>query len=301
MNDQSPKPASQTKPSLPEMTFVDFLQDQSPTKPTTTGEPMTINRHPGGEIRSFSFKVPDKLSLHCPTKPTCSGIRTFKRQTQEAYSFKLGETYVPRYLCSNCDKFAKSFAIIAIKRSGQDDEQKPVFEKLGEFPKFGSPIPDRLLDLLGDQKSLFLLGRQCENQGLGIGAFSYYRRAVENLKNKLFDRIIEVAKKVEPASSIIAALEQAKAETQFTKAVDSIKPALPQVLLINGHNPLTALHRALSDGLHEQSDDHCLAIAHDVRLVLGELSDRLDQALKDDKELNSAIGRLLQKGSKQTS
>jgi hypothetical protein len=40
-----------------------------------------------------------------------------------------------------------------------------------------------------------------------------------------------------------------------------------------------------------------LALAHDVRLVLGALSDRLDQALKDDEELNSAVGRLLRRES----
>jgi hypothetical protein len=289
--DQAAKSTSGPKPTLPEMTFADFLQGQSPTKPTVISLILTASKLSNGDTR-FSFQVPNKLTLHCPTKSTCAGTRTFKLESRENLSFRAGTTEVLEYLCSNCDKSKKTFAIMGIQRV----ESKPVFEKLGEYPRFGSPLSDRLLDLLGDQKAMFLLGRQCENQGLGIGAFSYYRRVVENLKNKLFDRIIEVAEKVDSgAIDLVAALQQAKTETQFTKAVESIKSALPQILLVDGHNPLLALHRALSDGLHEQSDDHCLSIAHDVRLVLGDLSDRLHQALKNDKELNSAIGRLLRK------
>jgi hypothetical protein len=73
-----------------------------------------------------------------------------------------------------------------------------------------------------------------------------------------------------------------------------VKGAIPQTLLINGHNPLTLLHTALSSGLHEQSDERCLELAHDIRVVLAELSERLSQALKDEAELNAAVTRLLQ-------
>ena len=67
---------------------------------------------------------------------------------------------------------------------------------------------------------------------------------------------------------------------------------MPDSLLVNGHNPLALLHTALSDGLHDKSDEQCLQIAGDVRLVLGELSERLAQALKDEAELNHALARL---------
>ena len=46
--------------------------------------------------------------------------------------------------------------------------------------------------------------------------------------------------------------------------------------------------------MHEKSDEKCLVLAHDVRVVLAELSERISQALKDEKELNSAVSRLLQ-------
>jgi hypothetical protein len=71
-----------------------------------------------------------------------------------------------------------------------------------------------------------------------------------------------------------------------------VKDGIPQGLLINGQNPPTLLHSALSEGLHGRTDEECLQAAHDVRIVLTALVERLDQALKDEAELNAAIERL---------
>jgi hypothetical protein len=137
---------------------------------------------------------------------------------------------------------------------------------------------------------VFLKGRQCENQGLGIGAFSYYRRVVENHKEQLFDEIIKVAGKIAPET--VGALRSAKAQPQFLNALDSVKDIFPQGLLINGHNPLTLLHSALSEGLHAQSDEECLQSAQDIRIVLSELAERMALALKEEAKLADAIKRL---------
>jgi hypothetical protein len=175
--------------------------------------------------------------------------------------------------------------------AGQKDYPGECY-KIGELPVYGPPTPSRLISLIGPDREIFLKGRRCENQGLGIGAFVYYRRVVENQKARILDEIIKVSEKIGASATVIETLRNAKKETQFKKAVESIKDALPQVLLINGQNPLTLLHSALSEGLHAQTDEHCLGIAHAVRVVLTELSDRLGQALKDEAELRSAISLL---------
>jgi hypothetical protein len=54
---------------------------------------------------------------------------------------------------------------------------------------------------------------------------------------------------------MIVRLTAAKEEVQFKKALASVKGAMPDALLINGHNPLTLLHAALSDGVHNKSDE----------------------------------------------
>jgi len=138
------------------------------------------------------------------------------------------------------------------------------------------------------------------NQGLGIGAFAYYRRAVENEKARILDEIIRVAKRIGAASDVVQDLEDAKRETQFSSSVTAIKHGIPPVLLINGHNPLTLLHTALSDGLHAQDDAHCLEFASAVRAVLVELADRLGNALKEQAELDAAVSKLTPRKSQGT-
>jgi hypothetical protein len=71
--------------------------------------------------------------------------------------------------------------------------------------------------------------------------------------------------------------------------------ALPPVLLIDRENPLKLLHSVLSESVHSESDQDCLEIAQSIRTILAELSSRMDQALKDEAELKSAIVRLRQR------
>jgi hypothetical protein len=123
----------------------------------------------------------------------------------------------------------------------------------------------------------------------------YYRRVVENQKNRILDEIIRVSHHLLADDQLTKELEAAKLEVQFTKAVEEIKHALPQSLLINGHNPLLLLHSALSAGVHELSDENCLEIASSIRIVLVEFAERLAQAMKDEAELNEAVNRLAHK------
>lgn len=73
-----------------------------------------------------------------------------------------------------------------------------------------------------------------------------------------------------------------------------MKHGLPATLMINGqHNPLTLLHAALSEALHEHTDEGCLELAQNIRVVLTDLADRVSQALKEVSELDSAVAQLM--------
>lgn len=165
--------------------------------------------------------------------------------------------------------------------------------KYGESPPFGPKTPARLIRLFGADKDLFLKGRRSETQGLGIGAFSYYRRVVESHKDQIFDEVIRVSEAVGLPAEKLETLKRGKAEVQFTKALETVKDAMPETLLINGQNPFTLLHGALSSHLHERTDDECLELAHAVRVVLIELADKMSAALKDEAELSDAVKRLM--------
>jgi hypothetical protein len=133
---------------------------------------------------------------------------------------------------------------------------------------------------------------------MGIGAFAYYRRVVENQKTRIVGEIAEVAAKLGAKSDVLKEFEDAAKETQFSTAIEQIKHGIPDVLLIDGqHNPLTLLHSALSEGLHANTDAECLEIAQAIRVVLTELADRISQALKKEVELTTAVSRLLNRKS----
>ncbi len=270
------------------ISFVDFLQSTPPSQKKLVKNAL---RNRDGSSISLLYLAPPQLLLHCPTE-MCTGPRAFRSTSVDLYIGKEeGEQkdVFSEYICSNCRQHQKRFSLnVEIGK-----ERTASVYKYGELPSFGPATPTRLLKLLGDQKETFLKGRRCESQGLGIGAFSYYRRVVENQKNRILDEIIKVSTKLGATKESIAELERAKAEHQFLKSVESVKHGIPQTLLINGHNPLTLLHSALSVGLHDQTDEKCLELAHDVRVVLGDMSDRLSSALKDEVELNAAVGRLL--------
>jgi hypothetical protein len=103
---------------------------------------------------------------------------------------------------------------------------------------------------------------------------------------------MKVAKLQMLSPELITELEEAKHETRFSLAVEKIKHAIPEILQINGNNPLTLLYKALSEELHAGTDEECLEIAQDIRVVLSELSERLHTALKDDQELKKAVSRI---------
>jgi hypothetical protein len=170
--------------------------------------------------------------------------------------------------------------------------------KFGETPPFGPPTPAKVITLIGPDKDIFLKGRRAENQGLGIGAFAYYRRVVENQTDRLFEAILKLAAEENTDPAIIAQLQKAKQETQFSKAISEIKPGIPEMLKIAGKNPLTLLHTALSQGIHEATDEGCLQVATAIRTVLTQLAERMDAIRKDRSEIQQAVTMLEQSASK---
>lgn len=269
--------------------YTDFMETSPPSQLVSIGD-LTENVYRRDYGENKDQMIMQDLQLHCPNE-NCNGVRFFRyTEGKNPIPSKDGHTYMyVSYKCSNCQKYLKTFSL-AVKAKGDGSGE---LYKFGELPTFGPPVPSRMLSLVGPDRELFLKGRRCENQGLGVGAFVYYRRVIEAQKNRIFDEMIKVCRRIGAEEKFIAELEAAKQETQFSKAISSIKTAIPQVLLIDGHNPIQLLHTALSNGLHDQSDEHCMELATSVRIVLAELSERMSQAMKDTAELKSALGKIM--------
>ncbi|MGO4211995.1 hypothetical protein AB4Y89_16540 [Terriglobus sp. 2YAB30_2] len=240
-----------------------------------------------GRLGTAYLNLPE-INIYCDF---CDGSRYFS-SSEDTINFhaRLPAHRFLYYTCKNCSMDHKAFALsLSTNENGDDLEAF----KFGEMPPFGPPTPTRLLRLLGRDKELFLKGRRCESQSLGIAAFSYYRRIVELRKNDLLDEVIRVCERLGKHEILVGELRTAKDETQFEKAVKSIHHALPDSLLLNGRNPFTLLHGALSKGLHAEDDETCLDLAQSVRVVLSAFIERLNFALQDENELTIAVNKLI--------
>jgi len=282
-----------SKEEIKTITLKEFLEKIPP------GKYYRIKEIPKEEIYyksiRYIFNLPE-LVLYCDGENCKREMNYTIRYSNFTIDDKEGYNLdYAKYTCKNCEQRVKIFSLVALLKG---DKSEAEFCKIGELPPFGPPTPSKLIELIGPDKEYFLLGRRCENQGLGIGAFTYYRRVVENQKNRIFDRIIDVANKVSIKNEVIQELELAKKEIQFKTGIEKVKHALPESLLIDGHNPLTLLHKALSEGVHDKSDEECLELASSIRVILGELSQRAALVLKEDVEVKSALSKLMNRKKK---
>lgn len=241
-----------------------------------------------------------EIELYCDDE-ACSGFRFFDCVTHSERMDPTGGVHrlFVGYRCRHCRKTTRQYAITAALEKDQTGTTTftGIAFKFGELPAFGPHTPARMLRLIQGDRETFLLGRRAESQGMGIGAFAYYRRVVESQKQRFFDQIIEVAKRLKVPAGQIRELKTERDNWQFSNSIEALKPVVPEALLINGHNPLTLLHRALSAGLHAQTDAECLEIATSIRLVILELAERASQVMKEYAELDAAVSRLLAKES----
>lgn len=229
--------------------------------------------------------------LHC-SHPACDGMRIFEPSSEKIPVGKGVSIDVFLYFsCRNCTISLKSVAITLTTTTLP--EAPRTAKKFGETPQFGPPLPAKLLQLAGEDGGLLKKGRQSENQSLGIGAFGYYRRVVEQQKSRLIDEIEKAVERLGGNPTAMAALEAAREERQFTKALEGIAAVTPKELFVGGQNPLALLHRPLSVGLHGLSDDECLKMAHNIRIVLSAMLERIQMVTEEKAELDAAIRELL--------
>lgn len=262
--------------------FRDFLALTPPWQRVTVHSFRTEQR-----ASNMSQKLPD-IALTCEH---CGGERNFSTDATWL-TLEVGQPMVAvyDYTCDNCsrqNKYIKRFAVLF----EPPEEAGPRVEavKFGEWPPFGDKPPSRLVELLKPDQGMLFKALSAEGQGMGIAAFAYYRRIVDRHRNDLFDAFIKVAKAEGAETSIIDTLERAKKETQFSKAMEAIKDAIPHSLYIAGENPLALLYGSYSDGLHDQDDDECLRRAAALRTILYALSERITLALKNEAALKEAV------------
>ena len=198
-----------------------------------------------------------------------------------------GLIFRARYLCVHCQNFERHFLL-------RIDENRQSITKVGQYPAWevsGDPEIERLL---GEHPSYYKRGLICESQGYGIGAFSYYRRIVEEIIDDLLQDVSDLLSDKE-LEEYQAALEQTKKTVVTQEKINLVKDLLPAILRPEGMNPLSALHSSLSEGLHAESDEICLEYAQAVREVLVFLVNQVAASRQSSREFTESMRRLLDK------
>jgi hypothetical protein len=283
--------AAEAEPAKAPPTLKEFLEKYPPDVEIVVAQRASGPHKGGGYPGHLFFRLlTPELDLHCEH---CEGTRAFKNTDEYAGTLSSAVMFDElNYECKNCkdgNKFRKRFCV-AVIGEGPDG---PV-QKIGEYPAYNPVTSRKVFDLIGENhREMFLQGRRAELRGLGIGAFAYYRRIVDDQKNLIIDQLVKVAKRLGTSNDVLELFASAKAEDQFTNAIKKIKDTLPPALFISGHNPLTILYDILSDGIHDLPDEECLSHARTVRTLLIALADRISEISKDEAKVQEAIGAFL--------
>lgn len=291
---------------MTDISFIEFLKDTPLYAPTSISgflSKATIERQRkeqaiGKQSCEATIESSVKPRLFCNSKG-CNTETFFEHTQLSQLKISLQNDVTNKLIlrCCNCRENVYEIFIKIESDIKQNADNSTVFniQKVGQIPRYGERPPKKALKLLGRERELFFKGLNCEREGMGIGAFSYFRRVIDSQKNKIFDEIIKVLELSDGNEELIEQLKEAKVETQFTSSVNKINAGLPESLQIAGHNPLTLLYSALSEGLHSQTDSECLEMAHDIKIVLYGFAEKLEIALNSSQELTQAVSRLAQR------
>ena len=93
------------------------------------------------------------------------------------------------------------------------------------------------------------------------------------------------------------ALSSVKSTRITSEKIELVQDLLPPVLRPDNMNPLALLHGVLSEGLHAESDERCLALAVEVREILVFLAFQVAESKLAARSFTTRMHSLLDKKS----
>lgn len=246
--------------------------------------------------RKFDIELPEKLSdvkkpainMFCPvceSEQTFNVVRGPHATSEHSDPAPEGQVVWIVYGCAACNRFNEVFLL-------KFDPDGTYVMKVGQEPPWSISIDRNLQKILGAQAECYKKGLICESQGYGIGAFSYYRRIVEEIIEDLLAEIkVLIPDKDQERYS--EALEKVKSTTITQQKIELVKDMLPPILRPDGMNPLSTLHGALSEGLHQETDERCIELAMAIREVLVFLVDQVATTRAVSSRFTESMRKLL--------
>lgn len=251
--------------------------------------------------RKFRMDVPPQLdqlerpAIHMDCQ-VCDSSQTFNMvsgyaEREMSLAFPTENAVVrAMYQCTSCGKFRRYFLL-------KFGPNRDYVMKVGQEPPWDISLDKTLKKMLGSLADYYKKGLISESQSYGIGAYSYYRRIVDEIIDELLDDIAELMAD-EERNRYLKALEQAK-KTKITQdKITLVKDLLPPILRPGDINPLQILHDVLSEGLHRESDEHCIELAMEVREALEFLVNQVAATKKASARFTEVMRKLLNRHKK---
>lgn len=194
------------------------------------------------------------------------------------------------YCCAKCKTYTIHFylAFSHVRKAirGKEDEITFSIQKVGQLPSFESTVDSTIEKWLSKTDlDLYRKGLRSESHGFGIGAFSYFRRIVENNAQKILEGVSESTDNDDLKAAITEALKKHTA----TDRLELVKDHAPTTFSVEGQNVFTILYGALSSGIHGKSDEDCLSIASSIRACLTFLIQKIANAQQEQAKLKEAL------------
>ncbi|WP_210170417.1 hypothetical protein [Methylobacterium sp. Leaf456] len=227
--------------------------------------------------------------------PICESVQTYAMNNHYHDSYPYpnylshGERVKANYVCLGCRTHNRVFFIYLDAASKQ-------ITKVGQHPAWTIDSDENIEQMLGSHKNYLRRGQICESQGYGIAAFAYYRRIIEEVIDGLLDRIPALLSDQEK-EQYQAALERTKTTRVAAEKIELVKDLMPPILRPNNMNPLKALHEALSEGLHSQSEEQCLELSEVIRGALVFLATQINVSTAAANSFTESMRKLLEKKS----
>jgi hypothetical protein len=209
----------------------------------------------------------------------------------------LGKIFEMRYVCASCKSYRHYFYV----EFGLDSQPKSDAKtftgwvrKVGQRPPWEIKINKSLEKALGTKSKTYKNGLICESQSYGIGAYAYFRRITEVVIDELLESINELIDE-KSQKEYVAALKKVKKTRVTEEKIKLVEDLLPSTLQPDGYNPLKALYSALSDGLHNKSDEDCLEKAEAIKEILIYLLEQIEVHKHKSKRFSEKMKKLLEK------
>ena len=254
----------------------------------------------GGNRGTIANLPQPPINLYCQN---CKGVQIFNMENEyENYSVDspfrhspVGKIFELRYKCASCNGFRYFFFVeFGIDRAPDKDSQTFTgwVRKIGQSPPWEIDINKSLEKALGKDSTLYKKGLACESQSYGIGSYAYFRRITENIIDELLGSISGL---IDPddQKKYQEAIEKVKKTRVTEEKIELVQDLLPSSLRPNGINPLKSLHSALSDGIHNKTDEECFELADTIKTILTYLLEEIRTREDKAKKFTDKMKKLL--------